>query len=67
MAILLPECAWWVTLTPECNYSNNPLGDEFEKYNLGLNEEEFPELYVNGSFDRRKLKRDPRVVRLEAI
>src|SRR4029077_16798657 len=67
MAIPLPEAAWWVELTPECDFYNSPLGDEFNKYNLGLNEEEFPELYVDGLFDGNRLKNDPRVVRAEAV
>jgi hypothetical protein len=67
MAIPLPTPAWRVELTPECNFYNSPLGDEFNKYNLGLNEEEFPELYVSRSFDGEKLKNDPRVVRMEAV
>ena len=67
MAIPLPTPAWWVELTPECDYYNSPLGTEFNKYNLGLNEEEFPELFVSAAFDGKKLKKDPRVVRMEAI
>src|SRR5437868_1987455 len=67
VAIPLPESAWRVELTPECNYHNSPLGDEFDKYNLGLNEEEFPELYVSGVFDGKKLKNDRRVVSAEAV
>lgn len=67
MEIPLPQAAWWVALTPECNYDNSPLGKDFNKYNLGIIEEEFPELYVSGSFDGKKLKSDPRVVRAEAV
>jgi hypothetical protein len=63
----LPDPAWWVTLTPECDYYNSPLGDEFGKYNMGIHEAEFPELYIDGSFDGKKLKQDPRVVRMEAV
>jgi hypothetical protein len=67
MAIPLPDPAWWVTLTPECDYYNSPLGDEFDRYNLGIHEAEFPELYIDGAFDGKRLKKDPRVVRMEAV
>src|SRR5262245_50391184 len=67
MSIPLPIPAWHVSLTLECNYYNSPLGDEFDKYNMGIHEIEFPELYVSGDFDGKKLKKDPRVVRMEAV
>jgi hypothetical protein len=66
MSIPLPEAAWWVRMTPECDFSNSPLGKDFNKYNLGIHEE-FPELYVDGSFDGKKLKADPRVLEVEAV
>jgi hypothetical protein len=67
MSIPLPIPAWWVMLTHECNYDNSPLGEDFEKYDLGLNEEEFPELYVKREFPEARLKGDPRVVEHKAV
>lgn len=67
MEIPLPKRAWWVTFTRKCNYDNSPLGKDFDKYNLNLNEEQFPEVYVSPSFSRRKLKNDSRVLRLETV
>src|SRR5262249_52619976 len=67
MSIPLPDPAWWVKLTPECDYYNSPLGSDFDKYDLGLNEEPFPELYVKREFPRFKLKGDPRVVDFQAV
>src|SRR5262245_45018346 len=67
MSIPLPDPAWWVTLTPECDYYNSPLGTDFDKYHLGLEEETFPELYVDGKFDRARLDGDPRVVDFKAL
>jgi hypothetical protein len=67
MSIPLPDAAWWVRLTPECDYYNSPLGSEFNKYDLGLTEEPFPELYVKREFPEAKLKGDPRVVEYKAV
>jgi WD40 repeat protein len=67
MSIPLPISAWWVLPTPECDYHNSPLGADFDKYDLGLNEEPFPELYVRGDFPRARLEGDTRVVDFKAV
>src|SRR5262245_29247507 len=67
MSIPLPTPAWWVMLTPECNYDNSPFGKEYEKYCLGLNEEEIPEVYVKREFPEARLKGDPRVVEYKDV
>jgi hypothetical protein len=67
MSIPFPLPAWWITLTPECDYENSPLGSDFDKYDLGLNEEPFPELYVKREFPQARLDGDPRVVDFKAV
>jgi hypothetical protein len=67
MKIPLLQPAWHVMLTEECDFYNNPFGEKCEQVILGLNEEEFPEVFIDASFDGKRLRKDPRVVSCEKI
>src|SRR5262245_17426110 len=66
MSVPLPSAAWHVFFTDDCTWEDNPLGRDIAKFDLGLNEEILPEIYLRGDLDRSRL-RDPRVTSVEAV
>jgi hypothetical protein len=67
MVIPLPIPGWSVLLTSECDYDNNPLGDDLGRYTLGLQEEDFPELLLKKEFEPSSIRKDARVVEVRPI
>jgi hypothetical protein len=67
MSLVLPHRGWLITCTEDCTFEDHPLGDAFEQLNLGLFEEDFPEVAMSADYDPAVLRGHPRVVSVQEM
>src|SRR4051794_29112978 len=61
MNAFLPRRGWLIECAADCGPEDHPLGDAYERFNLGFLDGDFPEVTLSDEFDPGAVAGDPRV------